>query len=112
MAPQIGPKDAPITTKTGMILPAYPVTENRMLTAAPTLTEAAGEIIGSVVLKLLAAMKAGTQAGGNAAAASRNMAHLAVLGSSTTGIKPKESRMKPFLVAPRAMALERISGDP
>ena len=50
-----------------------------MLTAVPMPTEMNGFTLGSVVLKLLAAMKDEKQAGGNAAMASRNITHLAVV---------------------------------
>jgi hypothetical protein len=83
-----------------------------MLTAAPIPTEMNGLTFGSVVLKLLAAMKAEKQAGGNAATARRNMTHLATPGPRTTGIRLKESSIKLFLSPPKANALALISGEP
>ena len=73
-------------TKTPTASPARPVMARMMLTAAPMPTEMNGFTCGSVVLKLLAAMKEEKQAGGNAAMARGNITHLARPSPSTTGI--------------------------
>src|SRR5437588_9138483 len=83
-----------------------------MLTAAPIPTETNGLTLGSVVLKLLAAMKEEKHAGGKAATASRNITHLATSLPSTTGIKLNESIIKLFCSVPAAIALALRSGDP
>ena len=55
------------------------------LTAVPMPTEMNGFTLGSVVLKLLAAIKAEKHAGGNAAMASRNITHFALSGPRIDG---------------------------
>src|ERR1035438_1581545 len=67
MAPQIGPKEAPIRPKTPAKFPATPVTARMILTTAPSPTEMNGLRFGLVVLKLLAAIKEEKQAPGKAA---------------------------------------------
>ena len=52
-----------------------------------------GFTLGSVVLKLLAAMKAEKQAGGKAAMASRNMTHFEASGPRIVGMSSKELRL-------------------
>ena len=71
MAPQMGPKEAPITEKTEITSPAKPETARKILTAVPIPTERKGGTLGSVVLKLLAAMNDEKHAGGKAAIAKR-----------------------------------------
>ena len=83
-----------------------------MLTAAPIPTEMNGFTCGRVVLKLLAAMNEEKQPGGKAATAKRNMTHFPISGPSTTGIRLKVSRMKPFFSVPAAIAFALISGEP
>ncbi len=65
-------------TNTAMALATTPVTARMIATTVPMPTEMNGFTFGSVVLKLLAAMKDEKQAGGNAAMASRNITHLAL----------------------------------
>src|SRR5512137_2418897 len=81
------PTEAPTTT---------PVIARMTLTVVPMPTEMNGLTLGSVVLKLLAAMKAEKQTGGNAAMASRNITHLALSGPSTVGMSSKELRLSLF----------------
>ena len=66
-------KEAPITTNTSTTLFAAPVAASRMLTSVPRPTEMNGLTLGSVVLKLLAAMNDEKHAGGKDAMASKNM---------------------------------------
>ena len=63
------------------------------LTVVPMPTEMKGFTLGSVVLKLLAAMNAEKQAGGKAATASRNITHFAFSGPRILGMSSKELRL-------------------
>ena len=84
-------------------LPATPVTARTMLTTVPMPTEMNGFTLGSVVLKLLAAINAEKQAGGKAARASRNITHFALSGPSTVGMRFK-ARLRLSLPSPGASA--------
>src|SRR5579875_2908267 len=67
MAPQMGPKEAPMRPNTAPKSPATRVTAKRMLTKAPKPTDRKELTCGITVLKLLAAMNDEKQAPGKAA---------------------------------------------
>ena len=99
-------------TKTGTTRPASPVTARMMLTAAPMPTDTKGFTFGSVVLKLLAAMKAEKQADGNAAIASRKAIHLNAVGPRITGMRLTGFRMKLPAAFPAATACSVVLAEP
>src|SRR5579875_2997047 len=70
MAPQMGPKEAPMRPNTAPKSPATRVTAKRMLTKAPKPTDRKELTCGITVLKLLAAMNDEKQAPGKAASVS------------------------------------------
>ena|SRR5208282_3625298 len=110
----MGPKDAPMIWKTMMALPARPVIASTMLTTVPIPTEMNGLTLGKVVLKLLAAINAEKQAGGNAATASRNRTRPAPCPIRMLGIKLGVWRIRPggLVLAAAAAASLLNSGEP
>jgi hypothetical protein len=71
MAPQIGPKDAAIILKNPIRLSATPLMARMALIVTPTIVDTGRETLGSIVLKLFAAIKAEKQVGTRQAAAKR-----------------------------------------
>ena len=78
MAPQIGPNDAPMMPNTAAAFPALPESTKAIDAAVPMPQEINGFTLGSVFLKLAAAISELKHAGGNAAIASNNQKIFAV----------------------------------